>query len=254
MKVVLLGAGNLATHLAKALKSNKLEIIQIFSRTIDSAQTLAQQINCDFTNKIADISPNADLYIYALKDSVLNDVISKTGHFKGIHAHTAGSVDINIFEGKSKRYAVFYPLQTFSKTKDVIFADIPIFIEASSSEVEKNMVQLAKTIGCKHHIIDSTQRSQLHLAAVFACNFSNLMYGLAADIVGDANLDFDILKPLINETASKINFLSPIEAQTGPATRFDLDIIEKHKSLISDYPALTDIYDKLSKLIYARTK
>jgi predicted short-subunit dehydrogenase-like oxidoreductase (DUF2520 family) len=254
MRIVLLGAGNLATQLAKALKINHIDIIQIYSHTHQSAKILADQIGCAYTHNLAKINPNADMYIYALKDNALTNVINKTGRFEAIHAHTAGSVDMNIFRGKANKFGVFYPLQTFSKTKDISFEAIPIFIEASTNDVQESLAQLATLLNCKHHIINSEQRSKLHLAAVFACNFSNLMYGLAADIVSDAELDFDILKPLINETASKINYLSPLEAQTGPATRFDVDIIEKHKSQLADQPELTDIYDNLSKLIYSRTK
>lgn len=254
MKIVLLGAGNLATHLALALKAKNINIIQIYSQTNLSAQILAKQIDCAYTHSLDEIDPKADLYIYVLKDSALAEVITKTGQFRGIHAHTAGSIQLSVFEGKASKYAVFYPLQTFSKTKPLVFSDIPIFIEASSTAIENTLIELSESLGCKYHIINSTQRSQLHLAAVFACNFSNLMYGLAADIVENANLNFDVLKPLIQETASKINYLSPLEAQTGPATRFDIEIIDKHKKQIAHQPELTDIYDKLSKLIYMRAK
>jgi predicted short-subunit dehydrogenase-like oxidoreductase (DUF2520 family) len=254
MKTVFIGAGNLATHLAIAFKNNGIEIIQVFSRTETSAKQLADQIGCNFCTETNQILADAELYVYAIKDSELERITSLTGHFNGIHVHTAGSVDINIFENKAKKYGVFYPLQTFSKKKSLNFSQIPIFIEASTPEVEQQLITIAKNISQKTYSINSLQRAQLHLSAVFACNFSNLMYSIAADVVEDAKLPFDVLQPLITETADKINFLTPRQAQTGPAVRYDNVIIQKHIKMLSDKHEMADLYEKLSNIIFDQSK
>ena len=254
MKTVFIGAGNLATHLAIAFKNNGIEIIQVFSRTETSAKQLADQIGCNFCTETNQILADAELYVYAIKDSELERIASLTGHFNGIHVHTAGSVDINIFENKAKKYGVFYPLQTFSKKKSLNFSQIPIFIEASTPKVEQQLITIAKNISQKTYSINSLQRAQLHLSAVFACNFSNLMYSIAADVVEDAKLPFDVLQPLIAETADKINFLTPRQAQTGPAVRYDNVIINKHIKMLSDKPEMADLYKKLSNIIFDLSK
>lgn len=254
MKTVFIGAGNLATHLAIAFKNNGIEIIQVYSRTETSAKQLADQIGCNFCTDTNQILADAELYVYAIKDSELERITSLTGHFNGIHVHTAGSVDINIFENKAKKYGVFYPLQTFSKKKSLNFRQIPIFIEASTPEVEQQLITIAKNISQKTYSINSLQRAQLHLSAVFACNFSNLMYSIAADVVEDAKLPFDVLQPLIAETADKINFLTPRQAQTGPAVRYDNVIINKHIKMLSDKPEMADLYKKLSNIIFDLSK
>ncbi|VBB43401.1 conserved hypothetical protein [uncultured Paludibacter sp.] len=242
MKVVLLGAGNVATNLGLSLKKYGIEILQIYSKTEKSAKTLGELLGASYCYSLKKIKRNADIYIYALKDNVLEEVISKINIPEAVHIHTAGSIPINIFENKVKNYGVIYPLQTFSKEKQVDFKEIPLFLEANSDYTNKIITQFACFLSSKIYYLASDKRALLHLSAVFACNFSNFMYLLAAKITDEANLDYKILLPLIKETADKLNYLTPKQAQTGPAIRKDYKTIEKHLKLLKNTPELKEIY------------
>jgi len=252
MKIVLIGAGNLANHLAVAIQQSGEEIIQVYSRTIESAAFLADKLEVNYTTNIQNINPEADLYIYAVSDSVLEDLLSLDIAPDALHVHTAGSVSIEIFQGKKLNYGVIYPLQTFSKNKDVAFGNIPVFIEASSDENLKLLRNLSSKISEKVYEINSEDRLQLHIAAVFACNFVNYFYGIAEELVANTGLSFDVLKPLILETADKINYLNPKEAQTGPSKRNDRNVIDKHLMVLQNRPDLQNLYDTLSQMIFKK--
>lgn len=252
MKIVMLGAGNVATHLSFALQKADIKICQVYSRTEASAVKLANQLNTAFTTVISDVFIDADIYIYCLKDSILEEIIPQIKVPEAIHIHTAGSINVDIFAPYFNNYGVLYPLQTFSKNKAVNFSEIPMFIEASNAEVEEKLYGLAHLLTSKVYVITSEQRIKLHLAAVFACNFTNYMYTLSSEIVKEANMEFDILIPLISETAEKIKLLPPLDAQTGPAVRMDLNVITKHLALISEIPDMKLIYEELSRQIYKK--
>lgn len=252
MKIVFLGAGNVATHLAWALKEKGHEIVQIYSRTELSAQELALQLDTDFCTSPA-LLKEADMYIYALSDNALQSVIQQVKITSGIHVHTAGSVNMNIFGNKFQNYGVLYPLQTFSKAKEVDFGEVPIFVEGNNDNSSNELFSLANNLTNKAFKANSNQRIQLHIAAVFACNFSNYFYTLASDILENQALPFDILKPLILETAIKIQTLQPLDAQTGPARRHDTTTMERHLEMIAD-PQIKKIYSELSNLISKRYK
>lgn len=254
MNIVIIGAGNLATHLSKALFEANYSIVQIFSKTEESARMLAQKLNCNYTTNIADIITTADVYIYAVKDSVLHLLIEDLAITSALHIHTAGSISINIFKHKYKNYGVLYPLQTFSKSKAVDFKSIPMFIEGSNEAVSSILESIAKKTSDKIYHINSEQRMKLHLAAVFTCNFTNYMYTIGEDIMTEAGLDFDVLKPLINETANKVQSLSPKKAQTGPAVRFDENVINKHLAMLEKNSKIKNLYLELSNLIFENTK
>ncbi len=248
----MLGAGNVATHLCFALQKADVRIVQVYSRTIEAAKKLANQLNALYTNDISDIYNDADIYIYCLKDSILENIIPKIKALKAIHIHTAGSVNADIFSPYFKQYGVLYPLQTFSINKAVKFSEIPVLIEANDEKVEKKIKALAELLTTKVFLATSEQRIKLHLAAVFACNFTNFLYTISSEILTDAKLPFDILIPLITETAEKIKYMSPIDAQTGPAVRMDQNVISKHLSLLSDNPNLLLIYNELTEQIYEK--
>ena len=253
MKAVILGSGNVASHLAIALQAKGVIICQIYSRTSKNAETLAKKINTPFTSEISDIYRNADIYIYALKDSSFLKLLKKFDlPNSALHIHTSGSISMKDFYGYADKYGVLYPLQTFSIKKEINFSNVPICIEAIDTDVEKQIIELAHLLSQKTYIINSEKRKKLHLAAVFACNFTNYMYDISFDLVMSAGVDFDIMKPLIAETADKINFLTPREAQTGPAVRYDENIINKHISLLHRKKNLKDIYKLLSNNIHKR--
>lgn len=254
MKAVIIGAGNVATHLSKALQHAGIEIVQVYSRTKESAQVLSEQLGVECTTEYDNLRADADIYIYSVKDSALNQLISSIKNKNAIHLHTAGSIPMSIFENRAKDYGVLYPLQTFSKAKEVNFSQIPVFIEGNSDETEVIISQIAQKLSEKVYNINSEQRLRLHISAVFACNFTNCMYNIAAELVEDAALPFEILKPLIVETANKIETLHPFDAQTGPAVRYDNNVIDKHLKLLNSNEKLQRIYTELSQLIYETHK
>lgn len=254
MNVVIIGSGSVATHLANALYLNGITISQIYSRTNNNAKDLALKFEADFTNSISKIKTNADVYIYALNDNSLERFLSKFELPSAIHIHTAGSIPMSIFEEFTEKFGVFYPLQTFSKNKEVDFKTIPVCIEASSASVENELILLAKLISNKVYLVNSNQRKKLHLAAVFACNFTNYMYDIAHEIVVDAGFNMEIIQPLIQETSNKISFITPYEAQTGPAKRADHETINRHIYLLNKKTSFKKIYKLLSANIYNRHK
>jgi predicted short-subunit dehydrogenase-like oxidoreductase (DUF2520 family) len=252
MKAVFIGSGNVATHLAAALKEKGIIISQIYSRTLSNAEILAIKLDCAYTSDVYDIHTDADIYFYALKDSTFTHFIKNFDMPNAIHVHTSGSVSMSEFDGFATKYGVFYPLQTFSKDKEVDFSIIPICIEACNSEVQLKLLELAKMLSNKTYIITSEQRKKLHLAAVFACNFTNYLYDAASQIMEDSGISFEIIQPLIAETADKIKTMVPYAAQTGPAVRYDENIMKKHLYMLNTKPELKKIYKLLSKNIHKR--
>jgi predicted short-subunit dehydrogenase-like oxidoreductase (DUF2520 family) len=248
--IVILGAGNVATHLSRALQNAGFTILQVYSRTKASAQALSDKLGCAYCTEYDQIVRDAAFYIYALKDSVLDEAIEILKIPTAVHVHTAGSVSLTVFEGKVSRYGVIYPLQTLSKNKNIDFREVPLFVEGCNAEVTALLLEMAGCISQHCRQIDSRQRAALHLAAVFCCNFVNCMYAVADEVVTQADLPFDVLLPLISETAGKISSLSPAEAQTGPAVRYDTNIMNKHLDMLADKPQLQEIYQKMSDLIF----
>ncbi len=252
--IVLIGAGNVATQLGMALQAKGFLIMQIYSRTLHSAQELGNKLHTDYTNDIQQLYRNADVYIFSIKDSALPEVLKKMPSVDGLLLHTAGSLPLDIFkESHSFRYGVLYPLQTFSKNRKISFDSIPFFTEANSPEDENLLEKIALTLSNQVISLSSEKRKQLHLAAVFACNFSNHMYTSAAKILEKQDLPWEVLLPLIQETAEKVKELHPKDAQTGPAVRYDRSIINEHLEMLSDNPDQQELYRQISQSIY-RTK
>jgi len=250
-RLVFIGSGNLATQLALVLSEKGYPVLLVYSRTEESAAALAGKINCPYTTDITLLDARADVYICALKDSALQAVLSQASFHDKLVLHTAGSVPMDILSEYTANYGVFYPLQTFSKSRPVDFSNIPVFIESNSPENFSVVKSLADSISNVVYEADSEQRKKLHLAAVFACNFTNHLYAIAAKIVKE-NGDFpvEVLLPLIDETAKKIHALSPLEAQTGPAVRYDKNVIDKHLEMLNSDKDVQQIYDLISKHIY----
>ena len=249
MKVTLIGAGNLATQLGKSLKKAGVIISQVYSRTEDSARTLGELLEAEWLTDIKALRDEADIYIFSVKDSVLNELISEVCKSRGekLFLHTAGSMPMSCFEGKALHYGVFYPMQTFSKAKDVDFERIPVFIEGNSIETEDVIKSLANKLSQRVIRLSSADRKYLHLAAVWACNFTNYCYTVASDILSEHGIPFDVMLPLINETTEKIQKISPKEAQTGPAVREDRNVISKQLELMNGKEDLQELYQMLSK-------
>lgn len=239
MKIALLGSGALAENLAFALQNGGHEIVQVFSRTLGNARSLAEKIGCKFTADFGEIT-EAELYIYAISDSALAEVARKKLRKNGIHIHTCGSVSAEIFAGEKENFGVFYPLQTFSKGKKVDFKNVPIFIEGNNDFTLETLKILAKSISENFYILNSEEREKLHLAAVFACNFSNAMCAISSEILGE--IPFSVMLPLLKETVEKLQILPPKKAQSGPARRGDENTISRHISALENNPRWREIY------------
>ena len=250
--IVFIGAGNLATNLAKALYQNGFRIVQVYSRTKEAACALAQTVEAGYTTELSEVSKDARLYIVSLKDDAFVTLLPEivAGKEDALLVHTAGSIPMNIWEGKASRYGVLYPMQTFSKQREVDFNTVPFFIEASAPAEVGVLRMVAVRLSPKVYEVTSGQRRHLHLAAVFACNFANHMYALSSHILEKQGISFEVMLPLIDETAGKVHELSPTQAQTGPAVRYDENVISKHLEMLADEESLQELYEKISKSIH----
>jgi len=254
MKIVLIGAGNLATNLGKALVASGNEIVQVYSRTMESASLLASAVGSVPTDSLELISNDADLYVFSVKDSVLESLIPVIckGREGKTFCHTAGSMPMDVFRGYADHYGVFYPMQTFSKEKDVCFREIPCFLESNDESSRLVIEKAASSVSDSICWLSSDDRKYLHLSAVFACNFVNHCYAMASDILEQHGIPFSVMLPLVDETARKVHSLPPAEAQTGPAVRYDENIIRAQADLLSDSPAVRDLYERMSMSIHAK--
>lgn len=248
--IVIVGAGNLATNLGEALKQSGKRVEQVFSRTEESALVLASRLGCDYVTSLEQIVPDADLYIVSVKDNVLGnvlgEVVERAGN--GIVVHTAGSIPMSVFGETEVRHGVFYPMQTFSKQKIVDFSNLPIFVEASDEDTCNTLEVFASDLSNNVYRLDSDHRRYLHLAAVFACNFTNHCFTLADDILHEQGLPFSVMMPLIRETVDKVEVISPLDAQTGPAVRGDKNVMDAQTVLI-DNDMARKVYETMSESI-----
>lgn len=251
MKVIVIGSGNVATHLSLAISSlSDAEIIQVYSHTEIHARALADCLHCDYTVDLSHIRKDADIYLFALKDQVLESVICSIPRNKGLWLHTSGSMPMSVFSGLTERYGVLYPLQTFSKNREISFQGLPLFLECHRKEDKELLKDLAYRLSGNVCELSSEKRRSLHLAAVFACNFTNHIYALAEEILEKEGLARDYLFPLIDETASKIHEMPARKAQTGPAIRYDENIMNKHLAMLANDSELQTLYRLLSQSIH----
>lgn len=244
IKVVILGNGNVATHLAKAfLKSKKVVLTQVYSRKNNNGFFRKKKI--DITHDLSALK-NADVYIIAISDDYISSFSKQLILKDKLVVHTSGSVAMNDLQCEARK-GIFYPLQTISKKGKLNFKNVPICLETEYETDYLLLEKLAKSISKNVYKINSEQRKNLHVAAVFVNNFVNHLYQIGSEICTDKNVPFNILKPLINETAKKIKYLSPKEAQTGPAKRNDEKTMEKHLGLLNKEQQ--KIYELLSNSI-----
>lgn len=247
-KISILGAGNVGTHLALELYKLDYTVLQIFSRDINNAHTLANKVQAIAINSIADLSNEADIIFVCVNDSVIVEVVNQINFQPKLIAHTAGSVSIDSLN-KFNNFGVFYPLQSFSKKTNLDITTVPFCIEANTQANKNTLISVAKRLSDIVYELSSEQRMQCHLAAVFANNFSNHMFAIAEQLLSKSQIPFDILKPIILETANKVQSIKPILAQTGPASRNDSETIKNHLQLLS-MPDMEKLYSFVSKSIY----
>lgn len=252
-RVVVIGTGNVATHLTEALLSAGLPVAMLFSRTPRHAAEAGQRFQLPYTSDWSELPSDAGYYIYSVSDTALPEVLERKLAPEAIHLHTAGSIGMDVFGATKPRHGVLYPLQTFSKNKALNFKDVPLFIEASSPEVLGELNQLASLLSTKVRTISTAQRRQLHLAAVYACNFVNHLYALSAELIRQEDIPFEVLLPLITETAAKVKEMAPMEAQTGPAVRNDKTVMRQQMEWIDDLH-IRELYRLLSESIVRLTK
>ena len=245
IKIVILGAGNLGTHLFRVFSQAKeVHVLQWYNRSPESLKQ--HQKDVAITDQL-DHLMEADVYLLALSDDAIPITANELAPLKGIVAHTAGSVPMGVLKQHTNQ-GVIYPLQTFSKNRTVDFKNIPICIEANNDQSKETLTKLAEAIGENIHYINSTQRMGLHTAAVYVNNFTNHLYHVGAQICEEQEVPFDLLRPLIAETAVKIESITPKEAQTGPALRNDKTTLQKHIDQLSN-PIFKNLYLTLTESI-----
>ncbi|MNY20130.1 pyrroline-5-carboxylate reductase [compost metagenome] len=248
MKIVCIGSGNVATHMANAFKENEADIVQVWSKDFANAVVLAGETGAQAVADLKELDQDADLYLIAVKDDAIVKVVKALKDVKGLVVHTSGATEMEVLAG-IKNYGVFYPLQTFSKAEPIDFIHVPLCLEASSAENLSALRLIAVKLSPLIYEVNTQKRKTLHLAGVFACNFVNHMYRLSQQIIEKHDIDFEILRPLIMETAVKVQNALPENVQTGPAIRNDKQTILKHEELLQKSPHLKEIYTILSNSI-----
>ena len=248
-KIAILGSGNVAWHLARALEDAGHYITDIYSRRLSSGRELARQLYDTRVVSKLDLSKSeAEIYLMAISDDSIEEVASRLRiPAYGIVAHTSGTQPMEIMSDYHENIGIFYPLQTFSKGIAVDLREVPICIEAKHPSTEKTLISLGKSISKEVYSVYSEDRKILHIAAVFACNFSNHMLTLSEEILEDHQIDFQMLHPLIVETINKALSVGPQDAQTGPASRGDEETIKKHLKALRYKPAYRKIYKLLTE-------
>ena len=249
MQIVIIGTGNTATVLGRKLTAAGHRIVQVFGRDTSAASRLAYELGTESTNYWNVVTRDADLYILAVSDIAITDILEELQLPDKTIVHTAASVSKNVLQGSARHFGVFYPLQTLKKDINHL-PDIPIIIDASDESTLKELETLAQSISDKVIEAGDEKRMKLHLAAVIVNNFVNHLYALAESYCNNEGLDFEMLIPLIKETAMRLDHTSPSNAQTGPALRNDSNTIEKHLQLLQRYPHLKKIYETFTDSIY----
>lgn len=253
MNIVIIGSGNIASQLAKAFYAADNKIMQIYSRTLANAQALANVVNSDAIADLSKIDKSADLYIIAVVDDVISTIANQLPtDLSGIVIHTSGATSIDIL-GVFQNRGVIYPPQSINKDIQTDIDLIPFGVEGNSPETLEKLFSFIQSIAPKSFPCTSKQRLALHIAAVMANNFSNALFQMAADILKHEQLDFELIRPIILETAIKVQNHLPSHTQTGPAVRNDFKVIDKHLQFLSQTPDVSKIYQLLTDFIVKRS-
>ncbi len=250
LHITLIGSGNVAWHLGAALAGYHI-VDAVMSRHIEHAHKLTALTGGVAIDDCQQLPADSDLYIMAISDDAIAQVAASMPPVNGVVVHTSGSISMAALN-RFGRHGVIYPFQTFSKQKKVVLDEVPVLVESNNAEDIHLLHRLVASVSNKVLIASSEQRLQLHIAAVFASNFTNHLYGIASEILKNANLPFDLLHPLLAETMQKACSMNPYLAQTGPAVRGDLQVVNKHIGLMADQPEWQQIYRLLSHAISSR--
>lgn len=251
-KVTIVGAGNVGHNFGLAFRQAGYVIHQIYSRTQKSALLLSQTLSCNYTTQLSELDKQTDILILAVNDDVIPEVLDQIQLKDKPIVHTSGSTPIDVFNGKGfSQYGIFYPVQSFSKNDTESLTPIPICVEGVNSQTEDLLLSLARSVSTKVYAMDSEKRKALHVAAVFANNFSNHMYHIADRLLHQHNISFEIIRPLIEKTSNKLKNEIPLHAQTGPAVRNDRKVIDMHLNYLENQKAYHDIYELITQDIFA---
>jgi predicted short-subunit dehydrogenase-like oxidoreductase (DUF2520 family) len=246
MNVVLIGSGNVATVLGKHIKKSGHSIVEVISRNEQRAKELANVLESDFHTNFSQINATADIYIISVSDSAIIDIANNLKVENKIVVHTSGAISKNILQNSSENFGVLYPLQSLRKENNNTSV-IPILIDANNKETLDTIRSFTETISSKVSVADDEQRLKLHVAAVVVSNFSNYIFTLTKAYCEKEHIPFDMLLPLIQETALRLNEFSPVDVQTGPAIRGDRLTMQKHLELLQEYSELKKIYEIISE-------
>lgn len=254
-KITLVGAGNVGHNLGLSFKQAGYLIKQIYSRRQSSARLLGAALHCSYTTNLAELDPDTDLIVIAINDDALSDVIKNVNIKNKPIVHTSGSTPISVFEDHGfSNYGIFYPVQSFSKNETESLTPIPICVEANDNLTEDLLLSFARSVSNKVFAMNSEKRKALHIAAVFANNFTNHLFHIADEILRSKKISFEVIRPLLEKTAGKIKNETPLKAQTGPAVRNDKKVIESHLDYLKDSKEYREIYSLMTESIYNNQK
>ncbi len=254
LKVTIIGAGRVATHLGKRLFEQGIQIQEVFSRQKPKAQRLAEELHAQALDELSNVQSSADLYLLAISDNAISEVAQALSFLpqSAIIVHTSGATPSTVLQPYFERFGIFYPLQSFSEGRQPDFTNLPICIHATLPEVLQTLEILARLISPKVYHLNDQDRAILHVAAVFVNNFSNHLFHIAEQMLEQEDLPFELLKPLILETAQKVQQQSPSQMQTGPASREDDLTLLRHLDYLSKFPEWQKLYENITKSIYPK--
>ena len=249
MRVLIIGAGNVATVLGRLIKEANHEIVQVISRNKATAAALAAELGCAHTDDFTNIDQSADLYLVAMSDAALNELPEKIQLGNKLIVHTAGAISKDVLKDISQQYGVLYPLQSLRKELTEKPAMIPLLVEGNNETTTQTLLTFAESISPNVSVTTENDRFKLHVAAVVVNNFTNHLYALAAEYCKIGNVPFNLLYPLIETAASRLQHFPPNQMQTGPAIRKDISTLDKHLRLLPAHPKLKSIYLKMTDSI-----
>lgn len=251
MNFSIIGSGNIASWLAYVIHRNGEKIDQVYSRCYTHASSLATRYGAEPIDDISRLNDRSDIYIFTLNDTAYHKVLKDVKFNMNLAVHTSGSLSQELFKGFASHYGVIYPYQSISAGMDYSGITVPLCIEADNEQTLAHLRHIAGSWTDQVYEIGEADRGYLHLAAVFSCNFVNALYGVGYDILKYRNIDPDIMKPLLQNTLQKLDFMSPSEAQTGPAVRHEFPIMEKHLGMLKT-EELKEVYRLISSLIQVK--
>ncbi len=250
MNVVIIGTGNVATQLGRLIYTSGHHIVQVYGRDRNAADLLAKEWQATAISDLKQMQPKAELYIMAVADSALPVILKDMIEVKGVLVHTAGAVPIDLLQTKASRFGVLYPLQSLRKESEKI-PEIPFLVEGSDVETGDWLKTFAGSLSDKVALTSETTRQKMHVAAVFVNNFVNHLYTITRAYCKRESIEFQLLIPLIQETAQRLTMVAPEHSQTGPAVRNDSDTIERHQALLATNPEMLHLYQLFTQQIMA---